>query len=233
MITSDYIKEKTGMLASKLFINNLYAKYETVGDSVNFAFEEQDDTLYIYFEGSNSITDWVRNFLFFKKPYKDMKIPYYVHGGFLAAWKEVEDIVIAKITEKLPNSSNYKWKRIITIGYSHGGALSGLCHECIWFNRPDIRDNIFGIGFESPRFYHGFAVKKQLQERWKNYIVVRNNTDIVTHCPPYLLCYCHVGSILKIGNGNMKNYKKPHCVGSHYPDKVFENLVNWEINKLN
>lgn len=28
-----------------------------------------------------------------------MKVPYKVHRGFLAAWKEVEDIVIAKITE--------------------------------------------------------------------------------------------------------------------------------------
>ena len=55
-----------------------------------------------------------------------MEIPYYVHRGFLAAWKEVEDIIINKI-------SNPAYKQIVTVGYSHGGALAGLCHECVWY----------------------------------------------------------------------------------------------------
>jgi hypothetical protein len=230
MITKDDIINKTGQLASSLFITCNYAQYQRAGDDVNYAFIEEKDTLYIYFQGSNSITDWVRNFWFFKKPYKDMETPYYVHGGFLAAWKEVEDIIINKITETLPDSSEYKWKRIVTIGYSHGGALSGLCHECVWFHRPDIRDNIFGIGFESPRFYHGFHVKKQLKERWENYIIVRNHNDIVTHCPFLTMCFCHVGQILNVGEGSMKDYVKPHCVGAHYPARVYESLVKWEVN---
>lgn len=77
-------------------------RYQTVGHDVNYAFEEDGDAraLTVYFQGSNSSTDWVRNFLFKKKPYKDMKIPYRVHRGFLEAWKEVEDIVIDKILEK-------------------------------------------------------------------------------------------------------------------------------------
>ena len=62
-------------------------KYQTVGKDVNYAFEEDDETrtLTIYFQGSNSTTDWVRNFLFKKKPYKDMEVAYRVHRGFLAA----------------------------------------------------------------------------------------------------------------------------------------------------
>ena len=77
-------------------------KYQTVGNDVNYAFEEDAETrtLTIYFQGSSSTTDWVRNFLFKKKPYKDMEIPYRVHRGFLEAWKEVEDIIIDKILEK-------------------------------------------------------------------------------------------------------------------------------------
>jgi hypothetical protein len=233
MMNYKEIENKTGILPSILFTNCVYASYNNVGDCVSYAFVEKDDTLYIYFQGSSSIADWVRNFWFFKKPYKDMETPYYVHGGFLAAWKEVEDIVINKITETLPDSSEYKWKRIVTIGYSHGGALSGLCHECVWFHRPDIRDNIFGIGFESPRFYHGFAVKKQLQERWKNYVVFRNHNDIVTRCPPFLFGFCHVGQVITIGRpeaNSMELYKKPHCIGAHYPERVFESLVYWELN---
>ena len=114
--------------------------YQQVGDSVNYAFEEDitNHTLYIYFQGSNSITDWVRNFLFPAKPYKDMGVTYRVHRGFLAAWKTVEDIIIKKVTEIDSPLLCFKWKRIVVVGYSHGGALAGFCHECIWF-RDDLR----------------------------------------------------------------------------------------------
>lgn len=88
------------MKLSQLFYNCAYTiHYQQAGDSVNYAFVEEGTTLYIYFQGSNSITDWVRNFLFGKRPYKDMEIPYRVHRGFLAAWKEAEDIVIEKIRD--------------------------------------------------------------------------------------------------------------------------------------
>lgn len=123
------------------------APYIEVGDRVTYAFVEENDELYIYFQGSNGIADWVRNFLFPAKPYKDMEIPYRVHRGFLAAWKEVEDIVIAKIADP-------KYRRIIVVGYSHGGALASFCHECVWFHRPDLRESgLYGFGFEAPRMY--------------------------------------------------------------------------------
>jgi len=212
----------------ELFDNCAYkVVYTQVGDSVNYAFVEEDDTLYIYFQGSNSISDWVRNFWFFKRPYKNMKISYYVHGGFLSAWKEVEDIISNKILEKVPLQDghyDYKFKKIISVGYSHGGALSGLCHEFVWFNRPDIRNNIFGVGFESPRFYHGLFVKKKLKERWKNYIVIRNHFDIVTFLPPRLFLFTHVGTVCTLNQTSTANYKKPKCIGAHYPDKVLESL---------
>lgn len=212
----------------ELFDNCAYkVVYTQVGDSVNYAFVEEGDTLYIYFQGSNSISDWVRNFWFFKKPYKNMKISYYVHGGFLSAWKEVEDIISNKILEKVPLQDghyDYKFKKIISVGYSHGGALSGLCHEFVWFNRPDIRNNIFGVGFESPRFYHGLFVKKKLKERWENYIVIRNHFDIVTFLPPRLFLFTHVGTVHTLNQTSTVNYKRPKCIGAHYPDKVLESL---------
>lgn len=213
------------MKLSQLFYNCAYSvPYVQVGDSVNYAFVEDGTTLYIYFQGSNSITDWVRNFLFGKKPYKDMDIPYRVHRGFLAAWKEVEDIIIAKIL-------NPKWTKIITVGYSHGAALAGLCHECVWFHRSDLRDAIEGYGFEAPRFYAGFHVKKALKCRWERFKVIRCNCDIVTHCPPVIFGYCHVGEILKIkGDVSLAPQKWyiPRCVKSHYPEVVYNGLVEYE-----
>ena len=106
------------MKLSELFHNCAYEiEYQQAGDSVNYAFVEDGSALYIYFEGSNSISDWVRNFLFTKKPYKDMQIPYRVHRGFLAAWKTVEDIIIAKVCEKI--NGKYKYDSVTIVGYSH------------------------------------------------------------------------------------------------------------------
>ena len=217
-------------------------KYEKVGKDVNYAFVEKGKTLYIFFQGSNSIWDWVRNLSIFKKPYKDMKVKYKVHSGFLSAWKAVEDIVINKIKEvnspaiirdwysdvDFIDRPDYKFNKIISVGYSHGGAVAGLCHECVWYNRPDIRDNIFGFGFESPRFYHGLKVKKELKERWQNFIVIRNYKDIVTFVPPAFLHYIHVGQIITLTPKSTEGYKLPKIVSSHYPRNVYNSLVELE-----
>lgn len=222
------------MKLSKMFENCAWnVPYQQVGDSVNYAFleDEKTYTLQIYFQGSNSITDWVRNFLFPSKPYRDMEIPYRVHRGFLAAWKEVEDIIIAKVTEKPEGLQCYKWKHIIVIGYSHGGALAGFCHECVWFWRPDLREEgLEGYGFEAPRFYAGFKVKKELQERWKHFTVIRTNNDLVTHCPPAIFGFCHVGNLLKVhGNTSLVDDKRiPKCIKSHYPQVVYDALTSQE-----
>ena len=217
------------MKTSKLFHNCAYdVPYETVGNDVNYAFVEKKNTLYIYFQGSNSVTDWIRNFLFRKRPYKDMKIPYRVHRGFLKAWKEVEDIVINKILEE--ENNEFKWKHIVVVGYSHGGALAAFCHECVWFYRRDLRDGgLIGYGFEAPRIYASFKVRKELEERWENFFVIRNGSDIVTHCPPAIFGYTHVGSIINIkGDISLVKEKVPTCVKYHFPQAVYDGLLKWE-----
>lgn len=214
--------------------------YQTVGDGVSYAFVEEGSTLYIYFQGSSETTDWIRNFLFKKKPYKDMAIPYKVHSGFLSAWKEVEDIIIEKITERITRDPtkeekmngvlvgyDYKWKKIIIVGYSHGGALAAFCHECCWYWRPDLREkDLEGYGFEAPRIYGSFFVAKELQKRWETFRVVRTNNDIVTYCPPWIFGYCHVGKVLQIyGDTSLVKNKLPKCIKSHYPEVVQNALL--------
>lgn len=224
------------MKLSKLFANCAWdVPYEETGNDVDYAFVEEKDTLYIYFQGSSSTTDWIRNFLFPAKPYKDMKIPYRVHRGFLAAWKEVEDIIIEKITEvKNPKAplelQEPKWKHIVVVGYSHGGALSAFCHECVWFWRPDLREKgLEGYGFEAPRIYAGWKVKKELKERWEKFTVIRDGNDLVTHCPPALFGFCHVGSMLKV-KGDTSLVKERHlkCIKYHFPQVVYDALLKHE-----
>lgn len=46
------------MKLSKLFHKCAYdISYQQAGEDVNYAFEEQDNTLYIYFQGSSQVTD--------------------------------------------------------------------------------------------------------------------------------------------------------------------------------
>ena len=162
--------------------------------------------------------------MFKKKPYKDMEIPYKVHGGFLAAWREVKDVIKQKIEEKDGNGK-FKFESITVVGYSHGGALAALCHEFCWFWRNDIKDNLFGFGFEAPRVYGGFRVKKELKERWEHFTVIRTNNDLVTHCPPVIFGYCHVGTVLKVtGDVKLVKNKLPKCVKSHFPATVRDAL---------
>lgn len=182
-------------------------------DDVDFAFEEREDVLFIFFQGSSQSTDWLRNFMFAKKPYKGMDIPYRVHRGFLEAWKKVEDIVIEKVNSK-------EWKKIIVSGYSHGAALAAFCHECCWYHSKGKKTKVIGFGFEAPRIYAGFKVKKELLERWSNFYVIRNDKDIVTHCPPYLFGYTHVGNIIHIGR-----YHQYGIIKSHFQENIRKSLL--------
>lgn len=197
-------------------------KYDTIGKDVNYKFltynlgGKRGQRLEIYFQGSSSTTDWLRNFAFAKKPYKDMTITFRVHRGFLAAWKEVEDLVIEKINEKESDGS-FRFKQIVIIGYSHGAALASLCHECVNYHRPDAK--LLGLGFEAPRIYAGFRVKKELVRRWEHFYVIRNDSDIVTHMPPKIFGYCDVGNELHIGR-----FMRYGLIDSHRPENIIPTL---------
>ena len=208
----------------ELFDKCLYATYENVGNDVSYTFEEEEDLLYIYFQCSYSKIDWFYNFLFKKLPYNEMNIPFKVHGGFLTCWKEVDDIIIKKITE-LDNSGSYRWKKIIIVGYSHGAALAMLCHECCWFHRNDIVENIKTLAFDGPRVFGESEIAPELAERWKNFILFRNHTDIVTHVPPKFLGFQHVGKLIQIGESATYS-----CFASHKDPNITKSLKELPYN---
>lgn len=202
----------------KLMYKCINIPYLKVGESGNFAVRKMKDTLYIFFEGSNSETDWKDNLSFPAKPYKRMgRTTWYAHSGFLRAFKNIEDAISKDILSP-------EFKKIIITGFSHGGALATLCHEYAYYNRPDIRDNILGYGFGAPRVLWGI-INKELKKRWDNFTVIRNIDDIVTHLPPYLLGYRHVGTLLEIGEKN--KYGK---VQAHLPENYLEELKIYQSN---
>lgn len=203
-------------------ICNLDKDYITVSDGaheVDYKFLEEDDTLYIFFEPSDGKIDWRVNFAYWRKPYKDMEAPYRVHGGFLDSWKLIDDFIVDKVKDS-------KWRHIVVVGYSHGAALAALCHEAVWYHRPDLREEgLVGYGFDGPRIYAGFVIKPALKERWRTFTMFRNWNDIVTHAPPMIFGFRHVGTVTKIRG---PRYSNPGLIGAHYGHNIVAGLKDYE-----
>ena len=109
--------------------------------------------------------------------------------------------------------------------------MAAFCHECCWYHRPDLRDNhaLEGYGFEAPRIYAGWHVKKALKERWETFTVIRDGSDIVTHCPPAIFRFCHVGKILEVkGDTSLVTQRLLRCVKYHFPEVVYDALLKYE-----
>ena len=122
----------------------------------------------------------------------------------------------------MEEDGTYRWKQVTVAGYSHGGALAALCHECVWYERPDLREEgLVGISFDGPRVFAGLWIPKELKERWRNFYVFRNHNDIVTHLPPVIFFFRHVGNKVK-----MKEGEDPGLIGAHYPDKIRQGILS-------
>ncbi len=195
------------MTLQELFFNCQSAKYIDVPSTKgSYCIERYSDELFIYFQGSNCKKDWLHNFSFPAKAYHEMKDKWYVHRGFLKVFKSIKPYLVNDIMNK-------KYQKITIVGYSHGAALAVLCHEWCIFNRPDIASNINGYGFGCPRVLWGKANERVLA-RFDRFTVVRNSRDIVTHLPPKLFGFKHVGVLREVGKGDsygpIKSHK-PEC----------------------
>ena len=177
----------------KLLKMNTTMNYTHTENDGDYAYTINGNTLYLFFQQTKGSTDWKNNFKFPAKAYKDSETTLYVHSGFLKVWKsikkEIKDLLFYAPVDE-----------VVIVGYSHGAALAGLCHEYIWFNRPDLREGekLQTYAFGCPRFLFG-PLKKEIKERFKNFYPFRNHTDIVTHVPPVIFGYRHVGNLIKIG----------------------------------
>jgi len=178
------------MRIDMLFEKCISANYTHVENAGDYAVEKIGADLYIYLERSDGSEDWRNNLNFPRRAYERMgKTVWYAHRGFLKVWKSIEKYIADAVFD--PDV-----KRITVVGYSHGGALAVLCHEYVYFNRPDLRKSLFGYGFGAPRVI--WKPSAEIAERWDNFTVVRNPDDAVTYLPPEFLGYRHMGAMLNI-----------------------------------
>ena len=197
-----------------LFRHCLNADYIQVENDASFAVFTENQALHILFESSKGDTDWKNNLDFPAVPYRKMEDRWLCHRGFLRVWKSAEPY-IAQILEQTKSSC------IIVAGYSHGGALAALCHEYIWFHYPHRRRDLHGVGFGCPRVLWCFSGCAALAQRWENFLTIRNLDDAVTHLPPRILGYKHVGTILEIGKKGRYSPVKAHFA-ENYLDSLEE-----------
>lgn len=185
----------------------LNAEYFVTDKDGSFSVHRSGDKLTLFFEWSNGKRDWLNNFNFPAKPYRKMKNLWFCHRGFLKVWKSIEPHVAIEIFDA-------DVREIEIVGYSHGGAIAQLCYEYVKFNRPDVE--VAGVGFGSPRVLWGYA-RKTVKARFKDFKVIRNGNDIVTHLPPILFGFRHVCEVVKIG-------KSEGLIKDHYSKKYIEAL---------
>lgn len=199
----------------ELFERCLEISYTSVENGGDFAVESSGTHLYIYLECSDGAEDWQNNLDFVARPYKGMEGNWQAHGGFVRVWGSVKKYLRDVIKDKA-------YQSISIVGYSHGAALAVLCHKYAYYHRPDIRDNILGYGFGCPRVIYG-RWREEYEQIWQRFTVIRNIDDIVTHLPPSVIGFIHVGSMLEIGKAG-----KYSRVDAHRAENIMRELEYYE-----
>ena len=204
------------MKLSTLFENCLRADYIHTGEGADYAIERRGGTLYVYLEASDGEEDWKNNLDFPARCHpRDGECAWCAHRGFLRVWKSIEGVLAPVLLDPTV-------KKIVTVGFSHGAALAVLCHEYVWYHRPDLRERIEGYGFGCPRVLWG-RLSSDLRARWARFLIIRNIDDLVTHLPPAILGYAHVGHLIEIGARG-----KYSRIDAHRPENILTELRAWE-----
>ncbi len=198
-------------MLKNLFLACLQADYHEVDHGGSWAFLRDDRELTLFFEHSHGLTDWLNNLHFTAVPYRDMNPEWQCHAGFLRVWKSLRPHLIPLIFD--PTMT-----RLTIVGYSHGAALAVLCHEFVYYHRPDLRQTLLGVGFGCPRVLFG-CPPPEVAARWERFLVVRNIDDLVTHLPPRALGFCHVGNLVTIGTPNRYS-----AIDAHRPESYLAEL---------
>lgn len=203
MLNYGYLRE--------LFEACLEAEYQQVENEGSFAAVRDGEVLWLYFEQSNGAEDWMNNLSYRSVSVGRKDEEWFCHEGFWRVWQSI-------LPHLEPMVLNPATRKIITVGYSHGAALALLCHEYIGYLRKDLEEQREGYGFGCPRVIWGTVPGEG--RRWKNFYVVRNIDDAITHLPPRFLGYRHVGRLIQIGRSGRYS-----AIEAHMADNYIRELI--------
>jgi len=109
--------------------------------------KDSDNTIYLCFQGSNGLVDWLHNFLAVvtsMQPYSGCG--WWVHKGFALVWRSASEIIMGRLMEMHRALPNFD---IVFCGFSHGAALAQLAaqnwhhltgqrRQCVIFGGPKL-----------------------------------------------------------------------------------------------
>lgn len=195
------------MKASELFSKIKTNNYETFGDDVQCKVEvdNKGKKIIVYFAESNSKRDWINNFDFPIKVYKNQVSCIKASRGWGNAYKSANDKIITLIEKAIAEKPKYT---VLVCGWSYGGAIATLCSEDIHF-RLGISPEL--ITFGSPRVLFGKKSVEYVSSCCVSVKEYAHRNDIVPFLPFFNK---HIREI-KIGKKTLFGIFKPntyHCI---------------------
>lgn len=187
----------------ELFDLCLSADYQQCGDT-NYAVLREGNDVTLLFEHSRGEADWRRNLRFCRQRYTvTSSVGYRVHRGLLEAWEAVLPCLRKVLDDKTIRS-------VTVVGYSHGAGLTVICHDYLWFFRPELREKLHSFAFAPPRVVAFSFSDEWSADRFFGLTTICNRGDLVTMLPPAFLGYTHVGRRLNVGKWGRYGPLKAH-----------------------
>jgi len=163
------------MTALGYFNAVLSGKWITSGLNIQYRIENR----VLYLQCSKEESDWNTNFDFPVVPYKRMKGLFFIHRGYLKAWKSIRDEIVAKFSEF-----------DIIVGYSYGANVAIPIHE----------EFLYRQGYQPETYRYGgskilFLPSRRIRNRFSRVTNIQNREDIVSMAVPL---YSRVGKLVKL-----------------------------------
>jgi Lipase (class 3). len=165
------------MKPSELFNLCNDADFKTVGDDVQYSTRLIDGHPTLIFQGSRSKEDWLNNFKFWRKPYKNQEHTLWAHSGFVNAYKSANELIMGDFIAicDIVNTTPY------IIGHSYGGAIAVLSCEDFHYRtgkKPVV------VTFGAPHVLSGKKSVEYVKTCGQKFIQFMERNDIVPFMPP-------------------------------------------------
>jgi hypothetical protein len=165
--------------------------WKTCGKDVQYRIDRLGpNQAYLSFQGTVSITDLEIDLKVFCNPFKEKPKDKYgnvMHHGFQEGFESAFEIIHKELIDMGIQYVNVR-------GYSLGAAYA----QIFTLYLPKVGIETEALVYGSPRIF--WLPSTALKDEAKRRILrIENQDDIITHLPPYLLGFKHIGHVYKIG----------------------------------
>ena len=171
---------------------------------------EEDDIVYILFQETDGMSDWIQNLSFTKRKYGDLKF----HHGFYELYDLVRADVI-KFVESLPTN-----RTLVVSGWSQGAAIAQIAVQDIYYHTG--RKSIL-ISFGAPMAIYGRKTRDKCREAVIEAYEYCNKSDIVTYQPPFPRWH-HIRRV-NVGRFGIIKIFKPKTYHTNYDETVPDKTI--------